>query len=156
MTKRIRLALLGLGGLLLLLAAERFARPELIGPGLLLFAAGTFAAGADAIIRRYSVERNRETVARATFQGTAAVLIGVALVILSCAFAAAGASFLLGMEDGVYALLKQRPGGALLVLGTISGAGGGARVLGAREWGGSAGRILGGLAAKRGLNSTEA
>lgn len=136
------LALAGVGGLLLIIAADRFDLPVLIGPGLLLFAAGVGAAGLDAITRRHTVERNQATHRTTTFVGAAAVLIGVALIVFALGFAVAGAGYLLGAEDRLIALLRERPGSALLALGCVSAAGGGARVLGARDWRGSAGRFL--------------
>jgi hypothetical protein len=136
------LAVVGVAGLLLLIAADRYERPQLIGPGLLLFAAGTFAAGVDAIRRKHSVDRNSRTTKRQTFQGPAAVLIGLLLVLMSLCLTVAGVGFVLGAEERLLAFLKERPGFALLAIGSVSGAGGGARVLGAREWRGSAGRFL--------------
>jgi len=130
----VLLALTGVAGLLLLIAADRFARPELIGPGLLLFAAGIFAAGADAIIRRRTVERSRETTAVQVFTGTAARLMGVGMLILACAIGVAGISFLLGTEARVYDFLLRRPGFALVPAGLLFGVMGSARVLGARDW----------------------
>ena len=136
------LALIGIAGLLLLIAAERFGRHELIGPGLLLFAVGALAAGVNAIVSRYTYERSDATHRSQTFEGPAAVLIGLVLVILGTALAAAGVSFVLGAEAGLYAFLLERPGFALVPLGLMFAAGGGARVIGARNWRGSAKRFL--------------
>jgi hypothetical protein len=143
------LALLGVGGLLLLIAAERLGRPWLIGPGLLLFALGTFAAGADAILRRHSADVH-ETSATRTFTGPAAVLTGLVLVILSLAFAAAGVAFLVGAQDRLAGYLLARPGVALIGAGAAGVSGGVARVLGAREWRGSVRGALTGVAERTG------
>lgn len=136
------LALVGVAGLFLLIAAERFGRHELIGPGLLLFAVGALAAGANAILSRYTYERSQVTARSQIFEGPAAVLIGLVLVILGLAFAAAGVSFVLGVEAGLYAFLLARPGFALVPLGSAFAAAGGARVIGARNWRGSTKRLL--------------
>jgi hypothetical protein len=131
------LAIVGVAGLLVLIAADRFARPELIGPGLLLFALGTLAAGGHAIVMRYSYEGSRASYATWVFEGSAAVLIGVVLVILGLAFGVAGVAFVLGAEHKLVDHVLARPGLVLVALGTASCAGGGARLLGAREWRGS-------------------
>jgi hypothetical protein len=135
------LAVLGVGGLLLLIAAQRFDRPELIGPGLLLFALGTMAAGANIMVRRYSGEVLRTTATR-TFVGPAAVLTGLAVVILGLGFAVAGAAFTFRVEDRLAAYLLERPGAALIAAGAACASGGLARLLGAREWGGSTRHLL--------------
>jgi hypothetical protein len=139
------LALTGVAGIMLLIAAQHFDRPRLIGPGLILFAFGSFAAGADAIGRRHTVERSRETTRRRTFEGTGAVLLGLMLVILSLGFAVAGAAFLRGSQQRLLAFLAGRPGFALVPAGLAVAAGGGARLFGARDWNGSLGRFLASL-----------
>jgi len=141
----IVLAVGGMAGLLLLIAADRFGRPELIGPGLLLFAAGTFAAGIEIITSRYTYERNRAGWISDVFTGSAARLIGLALVILAAGIAAAGLSFVLGRQEELYVFALARPGIALVPLGVLMGAFGAARVIGAREWRGSLWRLLASL-----------
>ena len=136
------LALTGVAGLLLLIAAERFGRREFVGPGLLLLAAGVFAAGADAIIRRHTIERDRLSRVTVTFTGTAARLIGLALVILAGSLAAVGAAFVIGVEHQLYQLARARPGLVLVPLGAMATTMGAASVLGAREWRGSFWRLL--------------
>ena len=145
----VLLAVVGVAGLLALIAAERFDRPELIGPGLLLFALGTIAAGGDAIVRRHSTEL-LQTSATRTFVGPAAVLTGLVLVILGLAFAVAGAAFTVGAQDRLTSYLLARPGAALIAAGAASASGGIARVLGAREWKGSARGALTGMAERFG------
>lgn len=136
------LAVAGVGGVLLLITADRFDAPALIGPGLLLFAVGVFATGVDAIVRRHTVERIRETHRTTIFEGGAAVLLGIALIVFAIGLAVAGAGFLFGAEARLLAAVQERPGGVLLSLGCVTAAGGGSRVLGARSWRGSAGRFL--------------
>jgi uncharacterized membrane protein len=139
------LAVVGVAGLLLLIVASRFDLPWLIGPGLLLFAVGTWAAAAHAIVTRYVVERSRETARSVTFQGIAAILIGIVLISLGLAFAAAGIAFVVGQEEALLAFLLARPGAPLLISGIALGAAGAARIFGAREWRGSLKSILAAL-----------
>jgi hypothetical protein len=136
------LALTGVGGLLLLIAADRLSHPELIGPGLILFAVGIVATGGDAIFRRYTVERIAETARSRTYQGLAAVLIGAVLVLFGMAVGVTGVAFLIGEQHALYDSLLARPGIALVPVGLASAASGGARLLGAREWRGSVSRVL--------------
>jgi uncharacterized membrane protein len=79
------------------------------------------------------------------FEGSAAVLLGVVLVILGLGLAVAGVAFVLGAEHRLLAHLLARPGLPLVAIGTASCAGGGARLLGAREWRGSLRRFLASL-----------
>jgi hypothetical protein len=139
------LAITGVGGLLLLIAAQRLGRPALIGPGLLLFAVGVFAAGADAILRRHSIDRSRSTTARQTFTGPAAMLDGLALVVFAFGLAVVGLSFSLAAQARLSALVLERPGLVLVPLGAMISALSTARVIGAREWGGSPWRVLAAL-----------
>jgi hypothetical protein len=133
------LALVGVMGLLLLIAAQRFGRPALIGPGLLLFAVGALAAAADAFRTRYVHERSTVGPESVVYEGAAAALFGVVLVVAAIALATAGLAFTLGAEHELYRFLLARPGAALLA------AAGGAGVLGAREWRGSSRRLLASL-----------
>ncbi|MGH7460104.1 MAG: hypothetical protein ACREMA_03630 [Longimicrobiales bacterium] len=142
---RITLALTGVAGLLLLIASRQFQMPVLIGPGLLLFAAGTITAGAEAMTRRFIVERNRVAPSSAIFHGSAAILLGLALVVLGAALAVAGVAFLMGAEQRLAALLLERPGFVLAPAGAVLGATGSARVIGAQSWRGSAWRFLSNL-----------
>jgi hypothetical protein len=137
-------ALLGVAGLSMLIAAVRLEMPVLIGPGLLLFAAGTAAAGVEAIARRYLYERSRASARTQTYFGPAAVLKGLVLLMLAAGLAVAGVAYLLGREEELLELLLARPGAALLALGAALCAAGAARVLGAREWRGSTAALLSG------------
>lgn len=141
----ILLVLTGVAGLLLLIAANHFHQPQLIGPGLLLFAVGTFAAGAEAISRRYMADRSNVTTRTPIFVGPGAVLLGLVLVIMSLGLAVAGVAFLTGAQQTLLAFLLDRPGFALLPAGIAVGAGGIARVIGARDWNRSPGRFLASL-----------
>jgi hypothetical protein len=133
----IGVALIGVVGLLLLIAAHHLELPILIGPGLLLFAAGVFAAGLHAIIGRYVVERRDQLPGSYVFHGAAAILIGVVVLVAAAAFAVAGIAFLIGREHAVFEFLLDRPGPALFAAGLAAGAAGAARILGAQEWKGS-------------------
>jgi hypothetical protein len=135
----------GIGGLLLLIAAERLERPSLIGPGLLLFAIGTVAAGVQAVTARYVLERNSVAPRHHTFHGAAAVLIGISLVVLGTSIGVTGAAFMMGAQRALYDFAIARPGVALLPLGVSVGAGGASRVAGARQWRGSLWRVLANL-----------
>ena len=138
-------ACVGVLGLLLLIAANHFGLTVLIGPGLLLFAVGTAAAGLNAVVRRHVYDRNNETTRTQTFVGPAAVFVGLVLVLLALVFAVAGAAFVLGQEDALVDLLLERPSPAFLVGGAVLGGAGAARVFGAREWRGSLMSFLGSL-----------
>lgn len=144
------LALTGIGGVLLLIAAHRFGAPQLTGPGLLLFGVGVFAAGMAAITQRYTLHRIEATHRATIFEGGAAVLIGLALLVFAIGLAVAGFGFMLGAEDRLLALLGRRPGSALIAAGCAIASFGGSRVLGARSWRGSAGRFLASVPARIG------
>jgi hypothetical protein len=132
----------GIAGLLLLIAAERLQLPFLIGPGLLLFAVGTVAAGVQAVISRYVLETNRVSPKLLSFHGSSAVLVGISLVVLGLSIGVTGAAFVLGMQRDLYDVVIARPGAALLPAGVSAAALGASRVLGARQWRGSLGRAL--------------
>jgi hypothetical protein len=136
------LALAGVGGVLLLIASQRFRQPVLIGPGLLLFAVGMLAVAADAFRSRYVHSRSDESPASVIFEGRAAWLFGVAFAVFGLALASAGLAYTLGAEEELYRFLLRRPGLALLAAGVMLAASGAAGVLGAREWRGSYRRVL--------------
>jgi hypothetical protein len=138
----VALCLVGVGGVLLLIAANRMGQPALVGPGLLLFALGTCGAGLHAIATRWVVDRNRVAPRHTTFSGSAAVLIGVALLCAAAALGATGVAFTLGAEAGLYDLAVARPGLPLLLAGAAAMSLGASRVAGAREWRGSWTRAL--------------
>ena len=141
----VMLALVGVAGLLLLIAAQRFSRPALIGPGLLLFAVGSLAAAADAFRTRYVHERSTVGPESVVYEGSAAALFGIVLLVAAIALATAGLAFTLDAEHALYRFLLARPGAALIAAGTALAAAGGAGVLGAREWRGSSRRLLANL-----------
>lgn len=136
------LVIAGVAGLLLLIAANRFDRPELIGPGLILFAIGVVTAGGHAVMTRYLRERRSVAPGSHVFEGPAAVFSGLAIIVLGLSIGAAGVAFLVGAEDALLDLALSRPGVALVPAGLASAAWGAGRVLGAREWRGSLVRLL--------------
>lgn len=136
------LAVTGVAGLLLLIAANRFDRPELIGPGLILFAIGIVTAGGHAVTTRYLRERRSVAPGSRVFEGPAAIFSGLAVIVLGLSMGVAGVAFLVGAEGALLDIALRRPGLALVPAGLASAAWGAGRVLGAREWRGSWWRLV--------------
>ena len=95
-----------------------------------------------AIVKRFISERSQAGPRHTRFVGPAAALMGIALVCMSLGVGAAGAAFLTGREEDLYAYAIARPGLPLLFAGVACGTIGASRVIGAREWRGSRRRVI--------------
>lgn len=134
-----------IGGFVIAIAGNQLAVPILTSVGLGIVALAIVLVGLQAVITR-KMEWAIKWYSHETYQGFAAIALGLIVVIFGIGVGAMVAAQALHREESFFALIFSRPGIVLLLIGAILFLRGLAGVIGAAEWNKTAtSRLLNGV-----------